>query len=186
MELLVGVRRGHEGRTAIGFQIGLMAVLFCLTTPISAQKSPAPNPGVVEALRRGLSCPDAQIRSATLSLLRKEKQTKIAKSLVPEIVRLLGRESHPLLRREAVQTLTALETPESLGALHSLISNPDSAIRLEAVKGLGTLGDHTSLPLLAKRLFDIDPSIRREAGTQLAKVSDRARRGVPSPVRSGR
>ena len=165
-----------------------MLILVCLfggfvATPIlNAQTGQPPSSEVIDSLRRGLSCPDVQVRSATLRLLRKDKRTKFAKSLVPDIVRLLRRESHPFLRREGVRTLVDLATPEAKNALLSLISSPDSAIRLEVVKGLGQVGDHTSLPQMTRLLSDPQPSVRRETARQMARIADRNRRGVPSPI----
>ena len=160
--------------------------------PVSAQSSDP----LEAALREALQVPDSALRFDALQriqgLARKPQTRHQTKSLVPDVTGLLRRDPNPGVRREAVRTLEAIQSPEARVALHLALGSPDSAIRYEAVRGLGNVGDQSSFIPMRQLLRDPVPYVRLEALRAIGALTENLRKrpapsdgGSPAPRRSG-
>ena len=77
-------------------------------------------------------------------------------------------------RRNAIWTLTRIDSPEARRAVRSALSDSEFSIRLTATRSIATRRDSEAASRLLELLSDNEPAVRREAATALGRIGNRA------------
>jgi HEAT repeat protein len=86
---------------------------------------------------------------------------------------ILQNHSNPLLRTEAVETLSVLSTPTAADVLQIANRDDDAGVRMAACRAWGKRGDKKGVAALAQILgSDTDVDVRITAARELADFSD--------------
>ena len=84
------------------------------------------------------------------------------------------------VRRNAIWTLTRIETDAARSAVRKALLDESASVRLTATRSCSTRRDAAAAARLVELLADTDPSIRREAATALGRIASRA--AVPALI----
>jgi HEAT repeat protein len=126
-------------------------------------------PGSVTALLDGYRLDNVDIKVPCAAALLKLGHPGPASEMLSTLTRSLDNPDGGL-RREALENISALETPAALPVLTRCLNDSNGDVRLEAVTGLRMLGLPEVLPLLERTLQDPNPNVVEEARRALEEL----------------
>jgi len=158
----------YDGWLASGIQTGR---LYRLTYEGPDKVTPKSRPvGSDLATRiRTLDHPALAVRLESQRIIVKYGRTAIS----PLVARLRAAES-TTGRLHSIWALDAIGTAEARAAIRSVLSDPDSEVRLQSARSSGIRRDRAALGGLTRLLRDRDSAVRREAAIALGRLGDPA------------
>ena len=145
------------------------------------------DPGSVDPLLRIADDGASPARRAAIAALRgplrASKDARVRARARASLEKLLGGGDAPLAL-DALDTLAAMNAPESLPAVLALAGQARRDLRRAAIGVLGNFGDARALPVLLEALADEDDGVRGAAAWSLGKLGDA--RALPALVKAAR
>ena len=125
-----------------------------------------------------LASPDATVRANAAKSFGTVRHPLSIRVLVAQS----AREPSPLVRKECIKSLTALDDKKTLPTLQRALSDPVSSVRLAALWGVYRLAGADSASAIASMLSDGDEEVRRRAASCLGWLGSKEFVGALLPL----
>jgi putative heme-binding domain-containing protein len=95
-------------------------------------------------------------------------------AVIAPLLDVVQNDSPRIAKQHAIWTLTRIESPASLAAVRTALSDTDPLVRLAAASSAAATRDRQAVERLLELLSNDEPPVRREAATALGRIGDPA------------